>query len=162
MKTTPLIILALIVGGGSPAATHSNTRAATAASCNVRGVWQSERVTVNGRPFTAGMEVKVVTKDHFMWVQQENRRDTLPLKTFQDTARVYNDAGGYGTYRLSGNNYIERIEAFPDPAFIGKEWPATCHTTRAQWTHSYVSPERTDSTGRMRRDTVVEVFRRVE
>ena len=97
-----------------------------------------------------------------MWVQQENRRDTLRLRTFRDTTRVYNDAGGYGTYRLSGNNYIERIEVFPDPTFIGKEWPATCHATRNQWTHSYISPERPDSTGRMRRDTVVEVLRRVE
>ena len=97
-----------------------------------------------------------------MWVDQELRRDTLPLRTARDTTRVYGDAGGYGTYRLSGNNYIERVEAFPDPTFIGKEWPATCHTTRNQWIHSYVSPERADSTGRMRRDTVVEVFARVE
>ncbi|MFL5483674.1 MAG: hypothetical protein ACJ8AK_15940 [Gemmatimonadaceae bacterium] len=162
MKTNPLIVLALVVGGGGLAATHSNTRAASAASCNVQGVWQAERVTVNGQPYTAAMEVKIVTKNHFMWVQQENRRDTLPLRTFQDTARVFNDAGGYGTYRLSGNNYIERIEAFPDPTFIGKEWPATCKTTRTQWTHSYISPERTDANGRTRRDTVVEVLRRVE
>ena len=76
--------------------------------------------------------------------------------------RVFNNAGGYGTYRLSGNNYIERIEQFPDPTLLGKEWPATCHTTRNQWIHSYISPERMDSTGRTRRDTVVEYFARVE
>src|SRR2546423_4977235 len=162
MRTNPLIVVALVVLGGGFAATHPNTRGAAAASCNVRGVWRAERATINRQPYTAQSEVKVVTKNHFMWVQQENRRDTLPLKTFRDTVRVFNNAGGYGTYRLSGNHYIERIEGFPDPTFIGKEWPATCHTTRNQWIHSYISPERTDSTGRTRRDTVVEYFARVE
>src|SRR5689334_5649986 len=49
-----------------------------------------------------------------------------------------------------------------DPSFIGKELPATSHTTRTQWIHSYISPDRTDSTGRTRRDTVVEYLTRVE
>lgn len=162
MKTNPLFVIALVVAGGGFAATHANARGETAAACNVRGVWRATRATVNGQPVTTIMEVKAVTKDHFMWVQQENRRDTLPLRTSSDSARVFNDAGGYGTYRLSGNNYIERIEAFPDPTFIGKEWPATCRTTRNQWVHSYISPDRTDSTGRTRRDTVVEYFTRIE
>ena len=162
MKMNPLFVIALVVAGGGFAATHANARGGTAASCNVRGVWKETRATMNGQPVTTISEVKVVTKQHFMWVDQENRRDTLPLRSFSDTTRVYNDAGGYGTYRLSGNNYIERIEFFPDPSFIGKEWPATCRTTRNQWIHSYISPERADSTGRMRRDTVVEYFTRVE
>lgn len=157
----PLFVIALVVAGGGFAATHANDRGA-AASCNVRGVWRTERVTMNGKPYTAAQEVKVVTKNHFMWVDQETRRDTLPLKTFRDSTRAFSDAGGYGTYRLSGNNYVERIEFFPDPSFIGKEWPATCRTTRNQWIHSFISPERADSTGRMRRDTVVEYFARVE
>ena len=161
-KANPLLVIALVVAGGGFAATHANDRGATAATCNVRGVWRGTRVTMNGRPITAITEVKVVTKNHFMWVQDEARRDTLPLRTFRDTVRVFNNAGGYGTYRLSGNNYIERIDQFPDPTFIGKEWPATCRTTRNQWIHSYISPERTDSTGRTRRDTVVEYYTRVE
>ena len=162
MRTNPLFVVALIVAGGGFAATHSSDRDAAAASCNVRGVWRMTSGTLNGRPVTTQTEVKVVTKNHFMWVDQENRRDTLPLRTFRDTVRVFNNAGGYGTYRLSGNNYIERIDVFPDPTFLGREWPATCHTTRNQWIHSYISPERTDSTGRTRRDTVVEYFTRVE
>jgi len=162
MRTNPFIVVALVIGGGGFVATYANARGRAAASCNVRGVWRATRATVNGQPVTTITEVKVVTKDHFMWVEQENRRDTLPLRTFRDSTRAYSDAGGYGTYRLSGNNYVERIELFPDPTFIGKEWPATCHTTRNQWTHSYISPERTDSTGRTRRDTVVEYFSRLE
>ena len=162
MRTNPLIVVAVVIGGGGFAARHANAPGAPTASCNVRGVWRATRATVNGRPVTTITEVKVVTKDHFMWVQQENRRDTLPLKTFRDTTRVYSDAGGYGTYKLSGNKYVERIELFPDPSFVGKEWPATCHTTRNEWIHSYISPDRTDSTGRTRRDTVVEYMARVE
>jgi hypothetical protein len=158
MKSS-FIAIALIVAGGGFAATRASS---AAPGCNVRGVWRATRATLNGRPVTSITEVKVLTKNHFMWVQDENRRDTLPLRTFRDTARVFNNAGGYGTYRVSGNKYIEHIEQFPDPTFIGKEWPATCRTTRNEWIHSYVSPERTDSTGRTRRDTVVEFFARIE
>ena len=162
MRTSPFVVLALVIGSGVSVATHAHARGAASASCSVQGVWRGTRATVNGQPVTTITEIKVVTKDHFMWVQQENRRDTLPLTSFRDTARVYRDAGGYGTYHLSGNNYVERIEVFPDPTFIGKEWAATCRTTRDQWIHSYISPDRRDSTGRMRRDTVVEYFARVE
>ena len=162
MSRSPLFIVALVIAGGGIAAANSSARAVSAASCNVRGVWRTTRATVNGRPITNVTEVKVVTRNHFMWVDEENRRDTLPLRTYRDTVRVFNNAGGYGTYRLAGNKYIERIESFPDPSFIGKEWPATCHTTRNEWIHSYISPERTDSTGRVRRDTVFEYFTRVE
>jgi hypothetical protein len=63
---------------------------------------------------------------------------------------------------LSGNNYVERIDIFPDPTYIGKEWPATCQTNGNQWIHSWISPEYKDSTGRSRRDTVAEYFKRVE
>jgi hypothetical protein len=162
MRTNLLIAGALVILGGGFAATYSKARGATAAPCDVRGVWQTDRVTTNGKPSNGVAEVKVVTKDHFMWVQQENRRDTLPLKTFRDTARVYNDAGGYGTYRISGNNYIEHLDLFPDPTYVGKDWPATCQTTRNQWIHSWISPEYKDSTGVTRRDTVTEYYRRVE
>ena len=162
MKASSLVVVGLIVAGAGLAAPGGNARGAAAATCNVRGVWRTTRATVNGRPVSGVTEAKVVTKNHFMWVDDENRRDTLALRTYRDTVRVFNNAGGYGTYKLSGNNYIERIEQFPDPSFIGKEWPATCRTTRNEWIHSYISPERTDSAGRTRRDTVVEYLERVE
>jgi hypothetical protein len=110
----------------------------------------------------AGQEVKVMTKNHFVWVSQETRRDTLPLKTFRDSVRVFSDGGGYGTYTVSGSNLTEHIEMFPDPNYIGKDWPATCQTTGNQWIHSWISPEYKDSTGRSRRDTVAEYYRRTE
>jgi hypothetical protein len=126
-------------------------------------VWREQKVVTNGRvDSTSGVEIKIITRNHFAWVSQESRRDTLPLKTFRDSVRVYSDGGGYGTYRLSGNNYVERIELFPNPSYVGKEWPATCQTTGNQWIDSYFTPEYNDSTGRARRDTVAEYYTRVE
>lgn len=135
-----------------------------AATCNVQGVWKAYKVITNGKADSsgAGQEVKVMTKNHFVWVSQESRRDTLPLKTFRDSVRVYSDGGGYGTYTVSGSNLTEHIEMFPDPSYIGKDWPATCQTTDNHWIHSWISPEYKDSTGRSRRDTVAEYYRRVE
>jgi len=93
-RTLSIGVATLVVGGGGLAATHATSPGVTPASCNVQGVWKMTRGTVNGQPVTTISEVKVVTKDHFMWVQQENGRDTLPLRTFRDTTRKYNDAGG--------------------------------------------------------------------
>lgn len=163
MKILTLTSLAALMIAGTFAVGRGNTRD-TAASCNVQGVWKQYKIIVNGKADSsgAGQEVKLVTKSHFAWIQQESRRDTLPLKTFRDSVRVFSDAGGYGTYSLSGSNYTERIEMFPDPTYIGKDWPATCQTTANQWIHRWISPEYKDSTGRSRRDTVAEYLRRIE
>ena len=156
-------VIALVIVGGGLAATRNIHSTPAKADCNVQGVWRAEKVVTNGKAdSTSGVEIKVQTKNHFAWVSQENRRDTLPLKTFRDSVRVYSDGGGYGTYRVSGNQYVEHIEVFPDPGYIGKEWPATCQTTGNQWIHTWIGPEYKDSTGRTRRDTVSEYYRRVE
>lgn len=161
MKRAVLGGIALVIVGGGIAATRSVRH--EAANCNVQGVWRTQKVVTNGKTdSTSVVEVKLVTKNHFAWVAQENRRDTLPLKTLRDTARVLNDAGGYGTYRVNGNQYVERIEVFPDPSWLGKEWPATCQVSGNQWIHSWIGPEYKDSTGATRRDTVAEYYRRVE
>ncbi|HET9637016.1 MAG TPA: hypothetical protein VFP26_13900 [Gemmatimonadaceae bacterium] len=155
--------IALVIVGGGMAASFNFRSTPAEASCNVQGVWRTEKVVTNGRvDSTSAVEIKIATKNHFAWVSQENRRDTLPLKTFRDSVRVYSDGGGYGTYRVSGNQYVERIELFPNPDYVGKEWPATCQTTGNSWIHSWISPEYKDSTGRTRRDTVAEYYRRVE
>ena len=154
--------IALAIVGGGVSSTYATHSAATA-SCNVQGVWRVEKAITNGKTdSTSAVEVKLVTKHHFAWVAQENRRDTLPLKTFRDTTRVYSDAGGYGTYTVSGNKYTEHIEVFPNPDYVGKDWPATCQVNGNQWIHSWIGPEYKDPTGRTRRDTVAEYYRRVE
>jgi hypothetical protein len=163
MKILMLASIAAVMVAGTFAVGRGNTRD-TAASCNVQGVWKQYKIVVNGKADSSdtGQEVKLVTKTHFAWIQQESRRDTLPLKTFRDSVRVMTDGGGYGTYSLSGSNYTEHIEMFPDPTYLGKDWPATCQTTGSQWIHSWLSPEYKDSTGQNRRDTVTEYLRRIE
>lgn len=155
--------MALVIAGGGFAAAHNTHRAPPEAACNVQGVWRAQKVVTNGRTdSTSGVEIKVMTKNHFVWVSQENRRDTLPLKTYRDTVRVFSDGGGYGTYSVSGDNLTEHIELFPNPTYIGKDWPAKCQVSGNQWIHSWISPEYQDSVGRSMHDTVVEYYRRVE
>ena len=112
---------------------------------------------------TSGAERKIMTKNHFMWVQQESRRDTLPMKTLRDSVRALTDAGGYGTYTVSGNIVTEHIEVFPLPSWIGRDFKATCRTPdKNHWVHSWISDVYKDSTGLSRRDTTDEYYVRVE
>lgn len=153
----------LLTMSGIVAATHENARGSSPPACRVQGVWRIERVVTNGKAdSTSGQERKIMTKNHFMWVQQESRRDTLPLKTYRDSARVFSDAGGYGTYTVSGSTVTEHIELFPTPSWIGRDFKATCRTDSNHWVHTWYTDVYKDSTGRSRRDTVVEFYRREE
>jgi hypothetical protein len=169
MRPSPLPLTKQLIAGvtlltisGIFAATRGNARASVK-DCEVQGVWRQQKVVVNGKTdSTSGQEIKLMTKKHFMWVSQEARRDTLPLKTYRDSVRAFNNAGGYGTYTVNGSNLTEHIEMFPDPTYKGKDWPATCRMEGGQWIHSWISPVYKDSTGRSRRDTVAEYYRRDE
>jgi hypothetical protein len=156
-------VMLLTISGGV-AATHSNARGSNSPECRVQGVWKLVRVTVNGtRPDTTSFQQrKIMTKNHFMWVNQDARRDTLPLKTYRDTVRRLSNAGGSGTYRVSGSTLIEHIDLFPDPTWAGRDFRATCETDANRWVHTWISDPYTDSTGRSRRDTVGETYRREE
>jgi hypothetical protein len=164
MRRNLLAAAALLTISGSVAATHGDASGSAPPACNVQGVWLREKVATNGKlDSTSGQERKIMTKTHFMWVAQENRRDTLPLKTASDSARVFNDAGGYGTYTVSGSTVTEHIEIFPIPSWIGRDFKATCRTPdRNHWLHTWYSDFYNDSTGHSRRDTTVEYYRRVE
>ena len=134
------------------------------AACAVRGVWELVSVTNNGKdqPLNGLKQLKIVTQSHWMWVGEAARRDTLPLKTEADTLRKYGIGGGAGTYTATGNSYVERIEIFNDPDWIGKSWKATCHLQGNLWHHTFPFPQ--DSTG-VPRDSIghfVETWRRVE
>ena len=134
------------------------------AGCRVQGVWEIEAMTNNGKnlPLNGVRQIKIVTTRHFMWIGQDARRDTLPLKTEADTLRRNSISGGAGTYSATGNAYVEQIEVFNDPSWLGKPWKATCRIQGDRWYHSYPFPQ--DSTG-VPRDSiahVVEIWRRVE
>lgn len=135
-----------------------------AAGCRVQGVWELESVTNNGKdqPLNGFRQMKVVTQHHFMWIGQAPRRDTLPLKTEADTLRRNSIGGGAGTYSATGNSYVEQVELFNDPTFVGKPWNATCRMQGGRWYHSFAFPQ--DSTG-VAPDSmshIVEVWRKVE
>ena len=164
MTRNLLAVAALLTISGAVAATNRNSSGSAPPACRIQGVWRAERVVTNGRvDSTSGAERKIMTKNHFMWVQQESRRDTLPLKTFRDSVRVNSDAGGYGTYTVSGSTVTEHIEVFPIASWIGRDFKATCSTPdRNHWLHTWYSDLYNDSTGHSRRDTTVEHFVRVE
>lgn len=164
MKTRILLAGVILLGtSGSLAATRENADGSAQAACRVQGVWKLERVVTNGKTdSTSTQQRKIMTKRHFMFAGQESRRDTLPLKTYRDSVRYFSDYGGFGTYKVSGSNLTETIEIFPDPTWKGRDFRATCRTTANQWFHGFLSEFYTDSTGRSRRDTTMEIYSRVE
>jgi hypothetical protein len=163
MKRYLLTGAILVTTLGTVAATRDDA-SGSAAACKLQGVWRLERVVTNGTrtDSTSFQQRKIMTKNHFMWVNQENRRDTLPLKTYRDSVRVLSDNGGYGTYKVSGSTLTEHIELFPSQAWVGRDFKATCKTDANHWVHTWISDAYNDSTGHSRRDTTAEYYRRVE
>src|SRR5437879_2515181 len=134
-----------------------------AASCPVRGVWELVSVTNNGKdqPLNGYRQMKIITQRYWMWIGQDARRDTLPLNTQADTLRRNIIGGGAGTYTATANAYMEHVEFFNDPTWLGKPWNATCRVEGNRWYHSFPFPQ--DSTG-VARDSIahiVEVWRKV-
>jgi len=134
------------------------------AACPVRGVWELMSVSSNGKdqPLNGLKQLKIVTQRYWMWVGADAKRDTLPLKSEADSVRRFLIGGGAGTYTATGNSYVEHIEVFNDPTWIGKSWNATCHMAGNLWHHSFPLPQ--DSTG-VARDSIahiVETWRKVE
>lgn len=157
------LLLLLLAISGTVAAMHGSASGSAQSACQVQGVWRQERVATNGKvDSTSGQEAKIMTKSHFMWTSQESRRDTLPMKTYRDSVRALSNGGGYGTYTVSGSNLTEHIELFPTPSWTGRAFHATCRTDRNHWVHTWITDTYKDSTGRSRRDTIVEYYRRVE
>jgi hypothetical protein len=153
MSASVLVVAAL--GLASP----SSASAATA-NCSVVGTWELTGITVDGKAIASrGQQRKIVTAGHFMWINQATRRDTLPLKTPMDSVAHYRVDAGSGTYTLAGNSYVEHIDYFGDPAFLGKDWKATCRTEKNHWVHSYtIQP----SVAGEAAQAVVEDWRRLE
>src|SRR6266516_4921111 len=105
------------------------------AGCRVRGVWELVSVSQNGKdqPLAGYRGMKVLTDRHFMFVGQAGKRDTIPLKTGLDTLRAYQMSGGAGTYTTSGTTYVEHIEIFVIPSWIGTSFRATCRLEGGLW-----------------------------
>jgi hypothetical protein len=105
--------------------------------------------------------MKVLTEHHFMFVGQAARRDTLPLKTAMDTLRAYQISGGAGTYSTSGSTYVENLDFFVIPSWIGTSFKATCVIKGGLWYHSFTDPNDTTA-GPGPYQHFTEVWKRVE
>ena len=133
------------------------------AGCQVRGVWELVSVSQNGKdqPLAGHRGMKVLTDRHFMFVGQAARRDTLPLKTEMDTLRAYQISGGAGTYTTSGTTYIEHLDLFVIPSWVGTSFRATCQIQGGLWYHSFTDPNDTTA-GPGPYQHFIEVWRRLE
>jgi hypothetical protein len=133
------------------------------AGCQVRGVWELVSVSQNGKdqPLAGYRGMKVLTDRHFMFVGQPAGRDTLPLKTEMDTLRAYQISGGAGTYTTSGTTYVEHLDLFVIPSWVGTSFRATCRIEGALWYHSFTDPNDTTA-GPGPYQHFIEVWRRLE
>ena len=133
------------------------------AACQVRGVWALVSVSQDGKdqPLAGSRTMKVLTDRHFMFVGQAAMRDTLPLKTPVDTLRAYQITGGAGTYTTSGTTYIEHLDIFVIPSWIGTSFKATCRIEGDLWYHSFTEPNDTTA-GPGPYQHFIEVWRRLE
>ena len=163
MKRKLLAVTTLFAISATMIASSSNRSNSPAPACRVQGVWERVSTMQAGKTtaFAGAKQRKVVTKRNYMWLAEESRRDTLPLRTVSDTARYYGMSGGSGRYEVVGNKYIEHLDLFVDPKFEGKTFTASCRVQGTTWYHSYLSSDLGDTT-RAGRDTTTEVWRKIE
>ena len=161
-----LLAAAMLLGiSGSVIAAGRDVHGSAPPACRVQGVWDMvARVQAGKRTEVTGFrQRKVVTKKHWMWLEADNRRDTLPLKTRLDTANYYSMGGGFGTYDVSDHHYTEHIDLFVEQKYQGKSLVASCRVEGNQWFHTFLLADVAIGpiTPAMR-DSVTEIWRRVE
>ncbi len=163
MKKKLLAVTTLFAISATMIASRSSVSNPAAPACRVQGVWERVSTMQSGKTtaFAGARQRKVVTKKNYMWLEEEARRDTLPLRTVADTARFYGMSGGSGKYEVVGNKYIEHLDLFVDPKFEGKVFTASCRIQGNTWYHSFLSSDLGDTT-RAGRDTTTEIWRRIE
>ena len=138
MSRILLSTAAVVLIAGASRLTSSSVPVAASAGCSVVGTWELTGLSLDGKAVASPRQQrKIVNGRHFMWISQAGRRDTLPLRTRADSLLYYRVEGGSGTYTTTGDSYVEHIDYFVDPAFIGKDWKATCRTEKDHWVHSY-------------------------
>ena len=131
-------------------------------SCKLEGVWQLVSGKSDGQAYpTSAREMKIITKDHFMFVSEEER-GVKELKTIADTLRAFRTMGsGGGTYTVRGTTYTEKLEFFSDPAYTGRSVAFTCRVEGDRFYQAGAFP--VFQNGKKVRDIKLEeVWRRVE
>ena len=107
--------------------------------CAVEGAWDLVSVTANGKAESMGgwRQRKLVAHGQHMWIAQEAKRDTLPLRTAADSLRRLMIGGGGGAYSVRGDTYTEQLEFFYDPQLVGRSVTAKCRIEGDQWYHDF-------------------------
>ncbi|MGA2381905.1 MAG: hypothetical protein ABSG61_00565 [Gemmatimonadales bacterium] len=97
--------------------------------CRLVGVWELVSGKADGQPYPANLhQWKFITRARWAWVA---KRDTTvtEMKTASDSLKVANTTeGAGGTYTLQDTTYTEKIEFFPDRAYVGLSVPFACRT----------------------------------
>jgi hypothetical protein len=165
MKRTMLAAAVLLGISGGLLAALREVHGSAAPACRVQGVWDMTSYSFKGRTeaVSGAKQRKIVTRNHYMWLQMDSLRDTIPLTSALDSARHFAMSGGSGRYRVAGNKYTERLEYFVDPKLLGKELTATCRTEGRRWYHTYLLTDLfPEMQGVSQRDSSTEVYIRVE
>jgi hypothetical protein len=88
----------------------------------LQGAWELKSQHIDGKdqPLPA-RHIKLLTKNHFVWVQQDRKQleELLAKGTPHDSVVAYHDVCGAGTYKVDGDTYTETTEFFYDPQNIG-------------------------------------------
>jgi hypothetical protein len=131
-------------------------------SCRLEGAWQLVSGSADGKPYPAGARgLKIITKGHFAVLSQE---PGVPneLKTVADSLAMFRHTGSSGgTYTLHGTTYTEKVDYYPDPAYVGKAIPFVCRTEGDRFYQSGSVPilERGKMVGDLKLE---EVWKRIE
>ncbi len=148
------LVAVLILPLSSPAHTQSR--------CQLEGVWELISGKADGTPYPAGIhEQKFITKTRWAWVTKEDA-EVKELKSAADSLKAFRaTTGGSGTYTVQGTTYTEKIEFFPEIAFIGTSIPFSCRVEGDRFYQSGKVPILRD--GKKVRDVMIEeVYRRIE
>jgi hypothetical protein len=130
----------------------------------VQGTWSLESVAVNGVPDDPQggpwVETKVIGKAHFAWVAQQG--GSMPLASTADSLADYRTrAFGGGAYRIADSRYVERLDYFYDPRYLGREVAISCPSGAAVWQAAFDwSMQRSNQPDSVVH--IVETWRRIE
>jgi len=131
---------------------------------NLEGAWELTSQKVDGADHPIlGRQIKLLTKDHYVWVRQDKNAllDRLNKHTVRDSIAAYQDTYGAGTYKISGNTYVETTEFFYDASYIGKSVNFTFTIENGLWTITG-SFARMTGNQKVGEERLEEVWRRIE
>lgn len=150
-------------GARRPAPKTAAQPAVPRGQCRVEGVWDLESRSRDESeiPLNGYHQRKVLTRNYFVWIGEDAKRDTLPLRSELDTLRAQRTVGGSGTYKINGNAYSETLDFFTWPEYLGRTLHATCRVVGDRWHHTYTDPW--DTTGaKTPAVRVTEIWRRIQ